>query len=229
MEHRKRTGLTAAGLLLIAAALFLTAHHIWRAWSAGQSAKEAARQVVRQTPPHRKAVLERERPELEPNPPLASPDPEREMPTVEVDGNQYIGMLDIPALGLSLPVMDMWSDAKLKLAPCRYQGSAYRDDLIIAAHNYRQHFGSLKDLKVGDEVVFTDVEGSVFFYTVSETGTLDGSAVEEMGQGDWALTLFTCTLGGKRRVTVRCERAETGETRAGSSLRDGDGQGGIVK
>ena len=224
MKHKKGTGLTAAGLLLIAAALFLSAHHIWQAQSAGQSSKEAAQQVVRRTPVSQSTDFERERREKESDAPLESPDPEREMPTVEVDGNQYIGMLDIPALSLSLPVMDTWSEAKLKLAPCRYLGSAYQDNLIIAAHNYRQHFGNLKDLKVGDEVVFTDVEGSAFFYTVAETGTLDGSAVEEMRQGDWALTLFTCTLGGKRRVTVRCDRAETAGAETGAGLQGGTGR-----
>ena len=224
MKHKKGTGLTAAGLLLIAGARFFSGHHILQAQSSGQSSKEAAQQVVRQTPVSQSTDFERERREKESDAPLESPDPEREMPTVEVDGNQYIGMLDIPALSLSLPVMDTWSEAKLKLAPCRYLGSAYQDNLIIAAHNYRQHFGNLKDLKVGDEVVFTDVEGSAFFYTVAETGTLDGSAVEEMRQGDWALTLFTCTLGGKRRVTVRCDRAETAGAETGAGLQGGTGR-----
>ena len=32
--------------------------------------------------------------------------------------------------------------------------------------------------------------------------------VEAMESGDWALTLFTCTIGGKTRVTVRCVPAE---------------------
>jgi len=38
--------------------------------------------------------------------------------------------------------------------------------------------------------------------------TLQPTAVEEMCSGDWDLTLFTCTLGGKFRVTVRCDRVE---------------------
>ena len=31
---------------------------------------------------------------------------------------------------------------------------------------------------------------------------------EEMLSGEWDLTLFTCTLGGRQRVTVRCDRIE---------------------
>ena len=51
--------------------------------------------------------------------------PEMEMPVEEIEGNGYIGLLEIPALGLSLPVMSEWSYPNLKLAPCRYSGSAY--------------------------------------------------------------------------------------------------------
>ena len=33
------------------------------------------------------------------------------------------------------------------------------------------------------------------------TGT---QKIEEMAAGDWDLTLFTCTLGGQARLTLRC-------------------------
>lgn len=128
------------------------------------------------------------------------------MPTTEVDGEAYIGVLEIPALELSLPIISQWSDSRLRIAPCRYKGSAYLDDLIIAGHDYRSHFGRLKDLQIGDMVYFTDAEGNRFSYTVSEQDELAGAAVEEMEAGDWDLTLFTCTVGGKARVTVRCEK-----------------------
>jgi sortase A len=32
--------------------------------------------------------------------------------------------------------------------------------------------------------------------------------VEEMESDEWDLTLFTCTIGGKSRVTIRCERVQ---------------------
>ena len=130
------------------------------------------------------------------------------MPTVEIDGVEYIGTLEIPAFELTLPVVSQWSDASLKLAPCRYTGSAYLDNLIIAGHNYKRHFARLGELAVGDEVLFTDMDGNLFSYQVSELEQLAGTAVEEMQAGDWELTLFTCTIGGKARVTVRCERID---------------------
>ena len=77
---------------------------------------------------------------------------------------------------------------------------------VIAAHNYKTHFGRLKELRPGDEVRFTDTEGNAFRYTVAELETLGKYDVEEMAAGDWDLTLFTCTYGGQSRVTVRCLR-----------------------
>ena len=116
----------------------------------------------------------------------------------------YYSTISFPALGLELPVMSQWSYPNLKIAPCRYQGSAYTGDLIIAGHNYRTHFGPLKNLRVGDAVLFTDADGNQFRYTVAQVENLAKTAVEEMAAGDWDLTLFTCTLGGQTRVTVRC-------------------------
>ena len=94
------------------------------------------------------------------------------------------------------------------LAPCRYDGSAYGTHLVIAAHNYSRHFGNIKTLAPGDEVYFTEMDGTVTAYEVAETDTLNPTAVEEMTDGGWALTLFTCTYGGQSRVTVRCSLAE---------------------
>lgn len=68
---------------------------------------------------------------------------------------------------------------------------------MIAAHNYRTHFGSLGNLSAGDRVTFTDVDGNIFSYDVVEVQILNPAAIEEMVSDDWDLSLFTCTLGGK--------------------------------
>ena len=77
-------------------------------------------------------------------------------------------------------------------------------DYVIVAHNYASHFGRLKNLILGDIVIFTDMDGNEFRYKVAYIETLAGTAIEEMQSGEWDLTLFTCTPGGKSRVTIRC-------------------------
>ena len=132
-----------------------------------------------------------------------------EMPVLEVKNCDYCGYITLPDFGLELPVADIWSMDKLKNSPCRYSGTAEGGDLIIAAHNYNSHFGRIRSLSNGDKVIFTDVNGCQYSYTVEDTEIIDGKDIDEMFSGQteqWELTLFTCTLDGKSRVTVRASK-----------------------
>jgi len=131
--------------------------------------------------------------------------PPREMAVADIGGYGYIGYLSIPSLGLELPVMADWSYPQLRIAPCRYSGNLFADDLVIMAHNYWGHFGQLSKLNAEDTVLFTDMEGTQHTYQVVLTDLLTPGAVEEMTSGDFDLTLFTCTYGGQNRVTIRCD------------------------
>lgn len=135
-------------------------------------------------------------------------DVQTEMPTVKVDGYECIGILSIPVLNLELPVLTDWSYAKLKKAPCHYYGSYYEGDFVIAAHNYKVHFGRLSELRAGDVITFTDVNGIVYCYEVELLETLPKNATKEMISSGFDLSLYTCTPGGGNRVTVRCKSAQ---------------------
>ena len=131
-----------------------------------------------------------------------------EMATVKVDGYECIGILSIPVLDLELPVLTDWSYAKLKKAPCHYYGTYYEKDFVIAAHNYKAHFGRLSELQAGDVVVFTDVSGTAHYYEVVILETLPKNATKEMITSGFDLSLYTCTPGGGSRVTVRFNAAK---------------------
>lgn len=131
-----------------------------------------------------------------------------EMPEALIDGKTYIGTISIPSLKIELPVQTDCTASGLKTSPGRYVGSIYDDDCIIAGHNYKSHFGRLKNAREGDEVVFTDIDGNEFKYQVVKLETIDGYNIDGMKAGEWDLTLFTCTIGGKSRVTLRCSRVE---------------------
>lgn len=127
-----------------------------------------------------------------------------EMPIVEIDGHYYVGTLDIPKLELSLPIMSESSVSNLLISPCRYYGSVYTNDMVIAAHNYYSHFARLNQLKEHDVIIFTDMDGNVFEYEVVGLEVLQPTQVEEMTKSEFDLTLYTCTYGGETRLTVRC-------------------------
>lgn len=195
------------GLLLLAAALFLTVYNLYEGKKAGNSADKVAESLVSE-------IVENQREAAE-NSDIGSevPDyvlyPDKEMPTVEIDGNRYIGILEIPDLNLQLPVMaGEWSYDKLRIAPCRYSGSVYQDNLVVAAHNYASHFGKLTRLPLGSVLRFIDADGNVFQYEIAWLETLGAYDGEGMvsGEDEWDLTLFTCNYSGNARVTLRCTR-----------------------
>ena len=169
------------GLLLIAAALFLSAYNEMESHEARNSAQQVIAQMCQTLPTETAAETEA------PAVPEYLLDAEREM-----------------------PVLSQWDYPALKVAPCRYSGSLYRNDLIICAHNYASHFGRLKTLQPGDTLLFTDMDDHVVTFQMVERETLEPDDEEAMTTGQWDLTLFTCTPGGQTRVTVRFQRADPG-------------------
>lgn len=217
-NSRKQEGLLliTIGLLLIAAALFLVSYNLYDELRAEQSARQAVTQLDEYLPSE--AAPEASTDPVENQDPLVRdertviPDyvlsPNMEMPVETINGIDFIGVLRIPALELELPIISEWNYPNLKSAPCRYSGSAYLNNLIICGHNYTSHFGNLKNLCEGDIATFTDMDGNVFTYIMVERETLQPTSIDAMESGDWDLTLFTCTVGGQSRVTVRFEREE---------------------
>ena len=201
----KKTGIAivTAGAVLILSALLLLLYNRYEDANAGQEAESLLENVEAVIETKRiKVPVTSKRPDAAPSTtPLDS-----QMPVVMLDGYEYVGYVEIPILGLKLPVMSEWDYTRLKVAPCRQFGSSRTDDLVIAAHNYESHFGRLKDLSVGDTVTFTDMEGIVNTYCVEKIETLNPNEVDAVQNSGYDLVLYTCTKGGQTRVTVFCNR-----------------------
>ncbi len=130
----------------------------------------------------------------------------KEMKTININGDEFIGTIKIPSINLELPVMSEYTYSKLKKAPCRYYGNLFTNDLIICAHAYETFFANLINLKQNDLIIFTDVDGNNYVYEVLEIEVLKSTDVDKMINSDFDLTLYTCTYDNTGRVTVRCNR-----------------------
>lgn len=87
-----------SGLLLIAAAFFLTGYNIYDEYRAKCSARQALDEI-------RIEEQDEEEQEDEPEIPDYILNPDMEMPVQRIDGVEYIGVLQIPSLNLELPVI----------------------------------------------------------------------------------------------------------------------------
>lgn len=201
MKRKFGTFFVIMGSALITAALALFLYNQWEGEQAAQSAAAVMPEIVEVI--HYRQEL-----------PEASTEPvhefveERRMTAVEINGYPYIGFVGLPSLELELPIISEWTYRRLQIAPCRFWGDMYTNDLVVMAHNYPLHFGGLSELRVGDTVTVTDMDAVTFEYEVVAIDVLAPNAIEDMLSGEYDLTLFTCTYGGKSRVTVRCDRTD---------------------
>lgn len=192
---------TRIGKLCFVFALLLYVFNIYDSFMQDQSQKQILEQYIQENN-HQQDTSLVQIPDYQLN-------PEMDMPEVQLPGLEEagcIGILEIPSINLRLPVLSTWSYALLKKAPCRYTGSVYLDNMVIAAHNSKAHFKKLSNLQEGDVITFTDAVGNIFTYSVAGIEILQPEEVDDVTSGQWPLTLFTCTYGGASRVTVRCRK-----------------------
>ena len=133
-----------------------------------------------------------------------------DLPAPEVTGDPWagyevIGVVGLPDLGLSLPVLADYTQDLLAVAPCRYTDDLALEpgQLVVAGHNYRTHFGRLGELAPGSRITWKNLDGVTYTYTVTEVTEIDAGDREALEQGDWDLTLFTCDVTRTRRILVR--------------------------
>lgn len=181
--------LAIIGVLLIIFAILLILYNVWEDYQAGKKSKYVLDKLTD------KIVVQEESDNLL--------NDETKMSTTIIDDKRYIGILNLIPFGIELPVLADYSYDNMKIAPVRYKGSVYLNNLIIAGHGYTRHFQKLKNLKKGDQVTFTDTIGKIFEFEVIKIELLDQNDVAKMEEGNWDLTLFTCNFDSTKRVTVR--------------------------
>ncbi len=221
---RKKAGyvIIAIGITLLMAALSLLVYNEYQGKKAEESAtyylgevKELVAEAAKSDDNGEETKPDSsEKPDEEPEeggsseeeePTEEEPEP-KEMKVVTIEGYDYIGYVSIPSLGLELPVMAEWNYKRLKVSPCRYVGSTFEDNLVIAAHNYKRHFKYINKLVAGERVRFTDMEGNHTDYKVVANDVVKPTDVASVTDSEYDLTLLTCTYGGKTRHVVRCKK-----------------------
>ena len=124
-----------------------------------------------------------------------------EMPMMSVDGNDYVGILEIPSKNIKLPVCSSWDEYKVRSVPCRYTGSIY-GNLVIGGTNTSENFEFLNVLDKGEKIRFIDMTGNMYIYTVFSISHKNNFDLELT---DNELVLFTYLNDVSKYVFVNCE------------------------
>ena len=126
------------------------------------------------------------------------------MPVLEIDGTDYVAMLEIPDYGVKLPVSDGWDQKNLYAIPSRFSGSAYDNTLVIGGGNDLQQFSFCNQIDIGQSVLITDMTGAQFSYTVATVDRAKHAEAQWLEEGDFGLTLFCADVYSMEYIAVRC-------------------------
>ena len=134
--------------------------------------------------------------------------------------DEIIGVLEIPAMELTMPIYLGASDVHLAAGAAVLGNTSApiggaNTNCVIAGHRgWRgaDYFRHIDKLTVGDEVVITNL-WKTLTYTVADIQIIQPHEVEKIKiqQGRDLLTLLTChpyASGGKQRYVIYCERTE---------------------
>ena len=136
----------------------------------------------------------------------------QEQKSVASDGTEYytIGVINIPSINVNYPILSTYSDALLKIAPCKFHGPNPNEigNLCIAGHNYKndKFFSKVPKLKNGDIIEITDLGGNTIEYEVYDKFIVNPDELEctsQLTNGKKEITLITCTNDNQRRYIIK--------------------------
>ena len=130
------------------------------------------------------------------------------------NGNTYsiCGIVNIPKINVTYPIIAETSDALLKVSVCKFWGSEPNQvgNCCIVGHNYRnkRFFSKVPTLEYGDIIEITDLTNKTLQYEIYDIFTVspeDRSCTSQLTGGRKEITLITCTDDSSARVIVKAK------------------------
>lgn len=126
------------------------------------------------------------------------------MPVLQLEGEDYTGLLKIPGYGLTLPVAAEWDSFHSFSCPARFYGSVYDGTMIIGGNDQQGQFDFFHRMNPGDTVRITDMLGTEFSYTVDRIDRSKSADYDILASGGYPLTLFVRGAYAAEYILVRC-------------------------
>lgn len=148
---------------------------------------------------------------LIPSPQSAVPEERKNntMPAVSLDGNDFIGIIEIPRFNSALPVGGEWENSSQY--PCRHSGSAYDRTIKIGATTGSGQYSFYRELSLGDTLIFTDMEGNRFTYGIKSMRYEKHADQSTLTHTDADLVLFIKNVYAFDFLIIFCETENSTE------------------
>ena len=124
------------------------------------------------------------------------------MSVLSVDGTDFVGIVELPHYASALPVCTDWG--KTSKYPCRFSGSIYDGTMQIGATTQKGQYDFYRELSVGDTVIYTDVVGNKYTFTITSLRYEKHADQAALQQEEAPLTLFIKNIYSFEYLIVFC-------------------------
>ena len=124
------------------------------------------------------------------------------MPALSLDGTDFVGILEMPIYGSALPVCAEWG--QIDQYPCCFCGSIYDGTLKIGGTSQRGQYDFYREISVGDNVFFTDMEGNRYALSVRDLRYVKHADQASLQRDEAVLTLFIKNVYSFEYIIISC-------------------------
>lgn len=131
--------------------------------------------------------------------------------TANLSGYEVTGILQIPDLNRSWPIIAGGDPVAAAKIPSIYGGNPASGDLLIADGADNQQFSGLKDLPDGSKVLFTDISGREYRYQIATVETVPSSKLSAISRHRerWDAAIITPNFSGRSQIVTRLVKADS--------------------
>ena len=177
------------GICLLAGAVVILALWSWNIHSSEKQAQYYVNTLQALMPEPQNAVTEERR--------------DNTMSVLSVDGIDFVGIVELPRYESTLPICADWG--KTSKYPCRFSGSVYDGTMQIGATTQKGQYDFYRELSVGDTVIYTDVEGNRYTFTITTLRYEKHADQAALQYEEAPLTLFIKNIYSFEYLIVFCD------------------------
>lgn len=130
--------------------------------------------------------------------------------TVNLSGYEVTGILQIPDLNRSWPIIASGDAAKTAKIPSIYGGNPASGNLVITDSADNQQFAELKNLPDGSKVMFTDISGREYRYQLATVETVPSNKLSPISRHRerWDAAIITPNFSGRSQIVTRLVKSD---------------------
>lgn len=127
-----------------------------------------------------------------------------EMPIVEINRQNFVGIIEIPKYNCTLPIYGIWDSKIITKYPALYLGTIYDGSIILGGSDQKNQFDFMKIINEDDYLTITDMKGKRYSYVVDKIEITKDVSTEHLISLENDLVIFVKNTYSFDYTILRC-------------------------